>query len=254
MVKIAWGAGHGLHTPGKRTPNDEREWSFNNKVVLAGMLYLATRYEGVQQLRVDDPSGRIDTPLAARTNQANYFKADLYVSCHHNATAGVWGDHGGVETFTHPQSSTASKDIAAIIHPKVVKAMGLADRGLKTANYHDLRESDMPAVLVEGGFMDSRIDIKKMRDDKVLKAQGEAIGKGIAEYFGLKLKGTSKPTEVKGVVKVEYKKDASAGKSLIKGQEFIVKKDLSDGTYPERPLTRAEFWETLRRYDELKVE
>ena len=237
--RIAWSAGHGYNTPGKRSPQDEREWTFNDKVVDAGMLFLA-KYEDVQQLRVDDPSGAVDAPLVARTNQANYFKADLYVSCHHNALAGVWGNHGGVETFTHPQSSKASKEIAAVIHPKVVKAMGISDRGLKTANYHDLRESDMPAVLVEGGFMDSRIDIKKMRDDKHLRAQGEAIAKGIAEYFGLKLKGVSEPSEVKGVSIVEYKKDAQPSKSLAAEWKKGIELDITDGSYPQKPATKEE--------------
>lgn len=192
MKKVVWSAGHGINTPGKRSPSDEREWSFNNKVVTAGMLYLA-KYENVQQLRVDDTSGKTDVPLSTRTNKANSWCADIYVSCHHNALTGKWGDHGGVETFTHPQASKESKTLASLIHPKVLKTMGIKDRGLKTADFHELRETNMPAVLVEGGFMDSRIDIKQMRDDKVLKAQGETVAKGIAEYFGLKLKEVVKP-------------------------------------------------------------
>ncbi|NBJ71665.1 N-acetylmuramoyl-L-alanine amidase, partial [Roseburia sp. 1XD42-34] len=40
MAKVAIGAGHGMHTPGKRSPADEREWSFNNKVVTAAVRYL----------------------------------------------------------------------------------------------------------------------------------------------------------------------------------------------------------------------
>lgn len=235
MVKVAWSAGHSINTPGKRSPNDEREWSFNDKVVDAGMLYLA-KYENVQQIRVDDSSGRADIPLEKRTDTANAWGADVYVSCHHNAINGVWGNHGGVETFIHPQASKASQDIAALIHPKVVKAMGLTDRGLKTANYHDLRESNMPSVLVEGGFMDSRIDIKKMRDDKFLKAQGEAIAKGIAEYFNLKLK-----TDVKGVNNVEeYKRDENPSAIASLNSFANDAEGLTDGTYPQRPMTREE--------------
>ena len=46
----------------------------------------------------------------------------------------------------------------------------------------------MPAILVEGGFMDSEIDIQALRNDQKLKAQGEAIGQGLAAYFNLKAK------------------------------------------------------------------
>ena len=51
----------------------------------------------------------------------------------------------------------------------------------------------MPAILIEGGFMDSTKDIKKLRDDKVVKAVGVAIAKAVAEFYGLKLKPVEKP-------------------------------------------------------------
>ncbi|MCA1800724.1 MAG: N-acetylmuramoyl-L-alanine amidase, partial [Actinobacteria bacterium] len=60
--------------------------------------------------------------------------------------------------------------------------------------FHILRESNMPAILTEGGYMDSSIDIKKMRDKKVLANAGKAIAQGIVAYAGLKLKETSAPT------------------------------------------------------------
>jgi len=90
MKKVVWSAGHGLNTPGKRTPNGEREWLFNNIVVIAGMNYLSTHVE-VRQLRIDDPSGKMDVPLKERTSKANDWHADIYISCHHNALGGIWG-------------------------------------------------------------------------------------------------------------------------------------------------------------------
>lgn len=57
MVKIAIDSGHGLNTPGKRTPDNEREWSFNNIVALACIAKLNT-YQNVQTLRLDDPTGK----------------------------------------------------------------------------------------------------------------------------------------------------------------------------------------------------
>lgn len=196
MIKVAWSAGHGINTTGKRSPDDEREWSFNSQVVYAAMAFLA-KYEGVQQLRLDDPSGKTDIPLMTRTNKANEWQADVYISCHHNALSGGWGAHSGVETYVMinlEENSTALK-LAEAIHPHVVKAMGLSDRGIKFANFHELRETNMPALLVEGGFMDSRIDILKMRDEKILQSQGEGIARGVAEYFNLKLKDDNKSIE-----------------------------------------------------------
>ena len=100
MVKIALDAGHGINTAGKRTSDGERECSVR-----------LNKYQDVQILRLDDPTGNTDVPLATRTNKANAF-----VSLHHNALDGKWGSLGGFKTLVQEiTASKASKDIAAII-------------------------------------------------------------------------------------------------------------------------------------------
>ncbi|CAM3050239.1 N-acetylmuramoyl-L-alanine amidase [Filibacter tadaridae] len=186
MVRIVIDAGHGLHTPGKRSPDNEREWSFNNKVARYAIVKLKT-YKDVEILRVDDPTGMTDVPLKTRTDLANKWQADVYASIHHNALSTKWGKHSGIETYTidNPAANSKSIEIAGEVHPRIVVAMGVSDRGMKQANFHVLRESAMPAILTEGGFMDSTVDIIKLRDERFLKAQGEAIAEGLAAYFKL---------------------------------------------------------------------
>ncbi|MBD8007724.1 N-acetylmuramoyl-L-alanine amidase [Bacillus norwichensis] len=195
MVKIAIDAGHGGFgvTPGKRTPAGEYEWDFNNKVVLAAIKYLK-QYQDVSLLRLDDPTGKTDVSLITRTNKANSWGADILISAHHNANTGRWGEWTGTETYTYLGNWPQAENLAAIVHRNLVQAYGLKNRGLKKADFHMLRESKMPAILTEGGYMDSTIDVKKLRDDKVLDAAGKAIADGVAEYFGLK-KDTSKPAD-----------------------------------------------------------
>ena len=197
MAKIALDAGHGVNTAGKRTPDGEREWAFNNKVLLAAQKYL-NEYEDVSILRLDDPTGKTDVPLNSRTNKANEWGADVLVSIHHNASTGKWGNWTGTETYIHASNPKGSRALATAVQSRLTKAYGLSNRGIKTANFHMLRESKMTAILTEGGFMDSRIDILKMRDDKVLDAAGKAIAEGVAEYLKLKKnpepKPVSKPT------------------------------------------------------------
>ena len=190
MVRIVLDAGHGLNTLGKRSPDDEREWSFNEAVLRATQRELAL-YEDVQLLRVDDPTGHVDVPLATRTSRANAWKADVYLSFHHNANTGKWGSWGGVETFTMdaPHANPTSVEIATFIQPLVVTAMNLRDRGVKKKNLHVLRETHMPAVLIEGGFMDSRTDINALRDASRLRAQGIAVANAIVTYYRLQKKG-----------------------------------------------------------------
>lgn len=185
MVKIAIDAGHGMNTSGKRTPDGEREWSFNNMVVLAAIERLK-QYSGVEILRLDDPTGKTDVSLRNRTIKANAWGADVLVSVHHNALAGKWGNHGGVETFVHPTGSRSSYAIADAIQPRIVATMGLRNRGIKQKNLQVLRESNMPAILTEGGFMDSMTDIAALRSESKLKMQGESIADGLAVYFKLK--------------------------------------------------------------------
>lgn len=197
MARIGLSAGHGGRnsTAGKRTPDGEYEWNFNDAVVRAAIDCLSD-YEDVEILRVDDATGKTDVPLKTRTSRLNAWKADVYVSVHHNANNGKWGAHTGVETYVYSAESTKAVALAKAVHPRLVGAMGTKDRGIKYANFHDLRESNCPSILTEGGYMDSTIDIVKMRDSEVLRKAGEAIAIGIVSYLGLKRKATEKVTQV----------------------------------------------------------
>jgi N-acetylmuramoyl-L-alanine amidase len=196
--KVVIDAGHGKGTPGKRSPVGEREWTFNEVVARAAIAEL-NRYANVEVLRTDDPTGNTDISLANRTARANSWGGSILVSIHHNANTGRWGTWTGTETYvmTPASANPGSMKLANEVHPRLVKAMGLRNRGIKAANFHMLRVSKMPAILTEGGYMDSTIDIVKMRNKTVLTNAGKAIAQGIAAYGGLKLKATApKPTPV----------------------------------------------------------
>lgn len=235
MIKVAIDAGHGLHTPGKRTPDGEREWIFNDAVAHAATAELEL-YEGVAVVRADDSTGRVDIPLQTRTKRANDWGAHVYISIHHNALTGVWGQHGGVETYTlnHPQVSQKAVNIAKVIHPKIVQSMGLKDRGIKQANFHVLRETTMPAILTEGGFMDSSIDIVKLRDPQFLEAQGKAIAQGLVVYFNL----TLKLNKGNDVIIIDSHKES---------WDWATKMKLLNGEHPEKPVTRAQLATVIHR-------
>lgn len=198
MFKIAYCAGHGGNgsTPGKRTPDGEYEWDFNNKVALAFEDEIK-KYEGVQLLRTDDKTGKTDVPLKIRTDKANAWGADIYISFHHNANTGKWGNWTGVETYVYKSKPANAVRLAEAVHPAVVAGYGLLNRGIKYADFHILRETKMPAILIEGGFMDSTIDIQKLRDDNVLKNVGKAVAQAVAEYAGLKKKAQPKQEQLK---------------------------------------------------------
>lgn len=199
-MKIGYDAGHGIYTPGKRSPDDEREWRFNNTVVVA-MANELRKYQGVQLLRTDDPTGKTDIPLRTRTDRANRWGAQFYISVHHNALYGNrYSNVTGAETFIIKESN---RPIATKINNAIVQAMGIQNRGVKYANFHITRETWCPSVLTEGGFMDSNIDIHRLRDTNRLCNQGILIARAIANHYGLKLKKGATNSNVSNVKPVK---------------------------------------------------
>jgi N-acetylmuramoyl-L-alanine amidase len=204
MVKIAGCAGHGSYkslnpkvysTSGKRTPDGEPEWEFNNKVITAFEETLK-QYENVEFLRTDDRTGCTDIPLTTRTSKANNWGADLYISFHENANSGNWGSWGGTETFSY--GSGKSLEIAKVVHAAQLSAYGLRDRGLKDGKHlHIIKATKANSVLLEGAFMDSTTDISKLRDNNVLRKAGENVAHAVAKYYGLKKKVVNTPTQPK---------------------------------------------------------
>lgn len=260
--KIAVCAGHGIHTAGKRTPDGVREWSFNEKVVKAFIAELKN-YSGVEVRRYDDPTGKTDVPLRTRTRSANAWGADIYISFHHNAHRGMWGEHTGTETY-YSKGSTKGKQLADVLQKANVKAYGLRDRGLKTANLHITRETKMPAALVEGGFMDSTIDIVKMRDNSILANAGKESAKAVAKFAKLKRKAAtpkpSTPSTADFLIRVKvnglhtYTRadwDAKKGAPIVnKGEVFTVVETLNVNGYEMYRLKSGWYITAANKYVE----
>lgn len=195
---IALDDGHGMSTSGKRTPilpnglksstgNFMHENEFNRAVVKYLDVHL--RRNGFLTLLVAPTDA--DTPLATRTNLANAKKADLYVAIHANAAKAVWGSWGGTETFVWP--SGESKRIGAIIHKHLMGGTKLRDRGVKDGSgLHVIRETKMPAILVEAAFMDNLDEAKLLLSDAFRKECAREIAQGICEAY----KVTYKPEVV----------------------------------------------------------
>jgi len=122
--------------------------------------------------------------LSERAAFANKAKADYFFSVHVNAGGGT-----GYESYVHPSASTKSKNLAKVIHLEVarhyVKA-GFIDRGLKEKNFAVLRETSMPAMLVENLFIDSAKDAAFLKGN--LTAIGKTLAGALAKGLGLKKK------------------------------------------------------------------
>lgn len=165
MFKIALTAGHYKYTAGKRClkaldPNETREWVLNDRIADKIESKLKA-YEGYELLRTDDTTGEKDVSLDGRTSAANKFKADFYLSIHHNAGING-GSGGGVVAYIYTKASAKSKEWQKELYDAIIKYTGLKgnrSNPLPSANLHEVRETAMPAVLLECGFMDSTVDV-----------------------------------------------------------------------------------------------
>lgn len=190
-MKIMLDAGHGYNTPGKRSPDGMREYEFN-RVVANYAKALLEDYENVTVYF--SHSDQKDVSLQERTTKANRLAVDCFVSLHANAYGTDWNSAHGIETFVYQTKPKEATALAEKVQNNLVVATGLRNRGVKTANFHVLKATAMPAILVECGFMTNSDELKLLRSDLYRKTCAEAIVKGIQEQYKLKLK-VKKPVQ-----------------------------------------------------------
>jgi len=186
MFKIALNAGHYLANP-KGIPSylglgNIREWTLNARIA-EKVTALLKEYTGYELLRIDDPTGKTDVSLEARTDAANAFAADLYLSIHHNA--GINGaDGGGIVAIVHPAAGEAARRWQGALYDALVEATGLKgnrSQPLTQMDLHEVRETAMAAVLLELGFMDSRVDAPIIVTEEFADQCAGAIVKVLAQ-------------------------------------------------------------------------
>ena len=162
----------------------------------------------------DRPYTTTGADLKARTDAANAARVDLFVSIHNNALPSN-AAASGTETFHYYYSSAAARALATSVQREVLAALGLPDRGVKTAGFYVLRHSEMPAILVEGAFLTNSSDALMLADPNVRQRIAEAIGRGVAGYTGL---GVAAPPRLAPTLGPWKTKPASApaGYKLVK--------------------------------------
>lgn len=212
LFKIALNAGHYKGTLGKRClkkldKNETREWVLNDRICDKIEQKLKA-YEGYQLLRIDDTTGSTDVSLSKRTTKANSWGADFYLSIHHNAGING-GSGGGVVAYTYTKVSAETKDWQKKLYDAIIKNTGLKGNRatpLATANLHECRETKMPCVLLECGFMDSKTDVPIILTDSFADKVASACVSVIVSKGGLK----AKKAETKPTTKTLYKVQVGA--------------------------------------------
>ena len=120
--------------------------------------------------------------LSERVRLANEWRADIFLSLHTNAAESSLA--GGSEALVYSTSSTVAFDLANDILDEMTKLVGLKNRGVvERPGLYVLRKTNMPAVLVELGFITNPRDAYLMSQNPQLFAEG--IYRGFLEYYDL---------------------------------------------------------------------
>lgn len=132
-------------------------------------------------LRSDDSS----IALYDRPALANQLNASLYVSIHNNSNESATPN--GTETLYYNKGTEAgygytSKNIAESVQSELVKGIGLKDRGAKSSPFLAvLNRSQMPAIIIEGGFISNAAELKYMMTDSFKEAYAVGAARGIVK-------------------------------------------------------------------------
>ncbi|HSI68120.1 MAG TPA: N-acetylmuramoyl-L-alanine amidase [Planococcus sp. (in: firmicutes)] len=178
-MKIIIDAGHGPNTPGKRSPDGKlREFQFNSAVAQEVKKRLVLDGHTVIFSHQEDR----DVPLLERTRLANRMGADLFLSIHANAFGNAFNSANGIETFTYYKSSGESNRLAAFVQNALVLSTGRKNRGIKHADFAVLRDTAMPAILIECGFMTNREEAQLLKSSSYRRDCARAIVFGIGCY------------------------------------------------------------------------
>ncbi|MNH31887.1 Germination-specific N-acetylmuramoyl-L-alanine amidase precursor [compost metagenome] len=74
-------------------------------------------------------------------------------------------------------------DLATFVNNQIVKNVNMKDRRVREMKYIVIANTNIPAILVELGFLSNSEDRAKLTDDQYVELFAESIYKGIVEYY-----------------------------------------------------------------------
>ncbi|WP_020523979.1 N-acetylmuramoyl-L-alanine amidase [Catelliglobosispora koreensis] len=211
--KIYIDPGHGGTDPGA-VANGLQEKTLTLNIALQVRNILQANYDvDIRMSRTTD----ITRSLDYRTNDANAWGAAIFVSVHINSGGGT-----GFESYRYPTADTATVNLHNALHSKIITSMrtvgSVTDRGKKTANFHVLRESNMPAVLTENLFIDTTADANLLKNASFLTATANGHAQGIAQYLGLSAPPPTYTSTVDNATAGRFTASANWGTSTFSAQ------------------------------------
>jgi N-acetylmuramoyl-L-alanine amidase len=124
-------------------------------------------------------------PLKKRAEIANQSKCQILISVHCNSAKNTTAK--GIEIFytkkTEPWRAKKSKELAQAVLSSLISKTGAESRGVKEANFCVIRETKMPSILIEAGFLTNEEERKKLSNEFYLETMAKSITDGVQNYF-----------------------------------------------------------------------
>ena len=207
---VAIDAGHGMHTEGKQSVPMSKNLYIDGELVrkkgkiikenewnrgVSEYLAAALKRCGIDTMFTADMTGKTDIPLNSRANTANKKGADILISNHYNAigSCAKWQSKiKGLLVLRTKNCSEKSIKLGKLAVKHLKKDIDyeysyglMRDVDMSGFTLAILRQTTMPAILIEYGFMDYEKEAKLMLDKKHQEKCAEAVCKVVCEYFGV---------------------------------------------------------------------
>lgn len=191
--------------------------------------------------------GDVRVSLDKRVQIANNAKADYFVSIHINSASNP--EATGTETFAY-RAGTEGDKLAHSIQKELVQAINLADRGVKYNSLKVVRETKMPAALVEVAFINNPKEEKLLKNDEFLERAAVGIAKGILKH--LKIDYILAPP-IRGEKSEEEKTKEWQEKQGLEHLQNLTKKGVIDTPdfWKEKILENMPVWAFLSLVDRI---
>ena len=169
-ITVVIDAGHGGYDrggiPGQRV--SEKDMTLDVARRLKSVL-AASGYRVVMTRDSD-----VFVPLGTRCAIANSNRNAIFVSVHFNSA--TRGGASGIETYFYSRNSLA---LASAIHHYVVGGAPSSSRGVRRRGYYVLRKTNIPAVLVECGFLTNPTEAAYAQNASYRQKLAEEIAAGV---------------------------------------------------------------------------
>jgi len=147
-------------------------------------------------------SGDEQVTLAERPRMAARAHSDLFISIHNNALGEGSDPLTGDKGFTVYFYQQHSMDLASHIHRAYKKNIPLPDEGMRYGDYHVVRLTQMPAVLIENAYMILPEQEALLLDSAFREKLAHSIAEGVLNCFGADFPKPHKPAKTRRAKKL----------------------------------------------------